>query len=162
MSSNSVANKYRGYGRGSFFSTYNAKVAAQRELNQEMSRLQTEIDACENVYNGYQNNVMPYLTTICGDFDGFIINKMKNAKTSLDRGYEGDKSKDIDQTLQGYLGRLTSCKEQVMNLKSAVELRKREVSIRKRDYENQLSDVRSVANNVDDAMWRQYSEPGTY
>ena len=157
--SNAVANKYRHYGMGnSKFNTYDEKNAAQRELLAEEKRLETEIDACENIYNGYQNNVMPHLTTINGDFDGFIINKMKNVKTSLDKGYEGNKSRELAQTLQGYLRQLNSCKEQVMNLKSELEIRKREVGIKKRNYENQLSDVRSVDNRVRNTG--VYQEPG--
>lgn len=157
---NAVADKYRSYGTGNLkFNSYSEKNAAQRELLAEENRLQSEIDKYENIYNEYQNNVMPYLTSINDDFDGFIINKMKNAEKFLDEGYEGDKSRELAETLFGYRDQLNTCKNQVVNLKGKVEIRKREVSIKKRNYENQLSDVRSVSNRVRNTG--VYQEPGS-
>lgn len=143
--SNAVANKYRGY---NYFDSHSEKNQAISELTGEEAELQTEIDAYELSYNTYQEDVLPKLTSANDDFEGFVTNKMKNAQIYLNEGYNGDKLDDLNAEMDDYLEELNSCNEDIEQLIQGINLRVRDISLKKRRLEDDLIDLRSVLDAV--------------
>lgn len=98
---NSVANKYRSYGTGNLkFDNYSQKNKALSALYAEQDRLQAKINQYKDYVEVYNNTTIPKLTAaLSSDFEGFVINKVKNAKIYLNNGYNGDKSQDLNDRL---------------------------------------------------------------
>ena len=147
--SNAVANRYRRYGPGSAkFGSISQKYSAIHALNQERSRLQLKLDDYRGRRNGYQNNVLPNLTKVTSNFEGFILNKVKNAKNSLNQGYVGNKLDKFNMELTQYMNNLTSFSNNVGELRVEVTRRVNELNVLIGDLESQLADVNNVASRV--------------
>ncbi len=143
--SNAVADKYRGC---NYFDSESEKNKAIAELTEEEGDLQTEIDAWEHAYNNYQDDVLPKLTLANDDFEGFVTNKMKNAQIYLNEGYNGDKLDDLNAEMDEYLEELTSCNEDIQAFIEDINIRQRDISLKKRRLEDDLIDLRSVLDAV--------------
>ncbi len=148
---NAVADRYRGYANGSYnFLSWGTKNKATNELVFEKSRLSTEVASYEEIYNQYQDNVSK-LSSVSQDFEGFVTNKLKNVKKFLNEGYEGDKSANLNSDLDEYIKTVETCKGNVDELIEEIEARKQEIATKKRNLQNQLSDVRGVLAGVKNA-----------
>ncbi len=147
--SNAVADNYRKYGGLVQFKYTDQKVAAQRALTQEGVRLQSEINKYKESYNGYVNNVLPYLSSAISDYDGYTYNKIKNALRYFEENYQNSDTADkMKTTLIGYEKSTKSIKEAIQRLKQNVENRKKELENLMKDLQNQLSDVKAVYESV--------------
>lgn len=157
---NAVANKYRSYGTGNLkFDNYSQKNKALNALYAEQDNLQAQIDKYTSYVEVYKNTTIPKLTAaLSSDFEGFVINKVKNAKKYLNSGYNGDKSQNLNNRLDPNIESLNYCEAHMKELKADVSLRVRELQDKIRQLGIELNDVRSVTSRVRNTG--VYQEPG--
>ncbi len=112
---------------------------------------------------GYDHNVIPFLTSATTDFDGFCYNKIKNALTYLNNGYQGGdgKANKKQKELDNYILEVKNIKDSIERLKTYVRNRKKKLSDLINDANTELSELNEAHKRIENYYIPETGAGGT-